>query len=354
MRLTMNDPARTFEALVQWFYDEVVIRQAAPGVLVGLSGTDSIVTFMAAYKAYQRAGKPARVWGVHFAPSDDFLYDHPEAESHLWFSREVIPWLREQTKEAPITVDASIDWRCDGQRWGALMDLSVVSNDKRRTMRLPEDQYWVVGTRNRTEDVLLNYSNASMAVSLQPIIHLWKSDILKIAEHLGVPQLAINKSCETDCICGRLALPARHIREVDMLLMSRCGELSEDFELLSSLRVQLDKFIDAQIARGAFKERIPYSPNPDVFAFESGSLNLKKFNHFGHLYIAFCYLKAYSFEAALARYVKYLKPILESAGQSHGFNLQLTTKYFEHLNKIMKQYPAYNDFGELAEAIPSV
>lgn len=349
------DPAHTFDALVQWFHDEVIVRRGAPGLLIGLSGTDSIVSFLAASKAFEKAGKPERMLGVHFAPSEDFLYDHPEAETHLWFRNEVIPWLRQQAPNAKITVDTSIDWRCDGLRWGYLMDLSVVSNDHKRMMRLPEEQYWVVGTRNRTEDVLFNYSNASMAASLQPIIHLWKNEVLKISEYLGAPQIAIDKGCETDCICGRLALPSLHIQEVDMLLMSRSGELSlENKHLSYSLLYQLNKYIDAQITKGKFKNNIPYAPNANVFAFESGSLNLKKFNHFGHLYIAFHYLKDYGLEVGLERYGKYLKPLLDSAGQSHRFNLEVTRAYFVHLDRIMKEYPAYEDFGELAEAIPSV
>ncbi len=344
------DPARAFDALVQWFQDK--LQQGAPGFLVGLSGTDSLVTFLAAAQACEKAGKPSRALGVHFAPSEDFLYDHPEAEPHLWFHDTIIPWLRKKTN-AEIIVDTSIDWRCDGQRWGYLMDLSVVTYDRKRMMRLPEDQYWVVGTRNRTEDVLFNYSNASMAVSLQPIIHLWKNEILKISEYLRVPQLAIDKSCETDCICGRLSLPARHIPEVDALLMVRCGEL-DDANINSVLSQPLTKFIAAQIAKAKFKQNLPYIPDQLVFEFESGLVNVKKFNHFGHMYIAFSYLKDYGFDIALERYLKYLKPILESSGNAHRFNPELTKAYFSHLDKIMKEYPSYNNFYDLAECIPRV
>ena len=358
------NPANTFDALVQWFHEEVIVKRQAPGFLVGLSGTDSVVVFLAASKAFEKAGKPGRVLGVHFAPSEDFLYDNPEAEVHLWFSNEVIPWLRKQAPGAQIVVDTSIDWRYDGLRWGSLLDKSVVASGwsaatpfqhhPTRRMLLPEEQYWVVGTRNRTEDVLLNYSNASMAVSLQPIIHLWKSEILKLSEYLDVPQVTIDKSCETDCICGRLALPSRHIAEVDELLQTRSWEHMKEYTKPIGLQAQLIVFIETQIAKGQFKKSIPYTPNPHVFAFEGGFLDVKKFNHFGHMYIAFCYLKDYSVDQAVERYAKYLKPILESAGQSHRFNLELTRAYFIKLNNVMKEYPAYNDFGELAEAIPSV
>lgn len=361
------DSAHTFDALVQWFHDEIIVRRGAPGFLFGLSGTDSVVAFLAACKASEKAGKPIRVLGVHFAPSEDYLYDHPEAEVHLWFSEQVIPWLRQQAPNAEVVVDTSIDWRYDGLRWGELLDKSVVASGwsaatplerhPTRRMLLPEEQYWVVGTRNRSEDVLFNYSNVSMAASLQPLIHLWKSEILQLSEYLGVPQITIAKSCETDCICGRMRLPSQHIKEVDQLLMVRCEELSVQYvkdNIPDPLRSLLYKFIDAQIAKNSFKKNVPYTPNPHVFAFEGGFLDVKKFNHFGHMYIAFCYLKDYSLDQAVERYAKYLKPILEKAGQAHRFNLELTRAYFAKLEKIMKEYPAYDDFGELAEAIPSV
>jgi NH3-dependent NAD+ synthetase len=343
-------PANTFNTLVQWFHKEMILKQGAPGFLVGLSGTDSIVAFMAAYKAFEEAGHPERVLGIHFAPSEDFLYDHPEADVHLWFSKEVVPWLHQEAKGAKVIVDTSIDWRCDGQRWGALMDLSIVSTERQRQMRLPEEQYWVVGTRNRSEDTLLNYSNASTAASLQPLIHLWKSEILKISEYLGAPKIALAKSCETDCICGRLRLPSQHIREVDMLLMARGGELSWEYvekNIPLDLQKQLTGFIRDQIAKTSFKKNIPYSPDPLVMAFENGSLNLKEFNHYKHLYVAWYYLRTLpSLGVAVERYGKYLLPLLESAGQSHRFSWETTAKYFAKLEGAMKLYPTDN-FDEL-------
>ena len=336
------NPATAFQALVNWFHDEMIVREHAPGFMVGLSGTDSLVTFLAAATASELAGRPERIMGVHFAPSEDFLYDHPEAESHLWFRDEVLPWLHQQVPSAKIVVDTSIDWRCDGLRWGYLMDLSVVSNDKRRMMRMPEDQYWVVGTRNRTEDMLHNYSNTSLAASCQPIIHLWKSEVLEISEYLGVPKIALDKSCETDCICGRMALAANHIKEVDMLLQDRNANVE------SELRSHLLKFIGAQIGKNSFKKNIPYTPDSLVFAFETGSLNLKEFNHRKHLYVAWYYLTSLPTNAAFDRYALHLRTLLDSAGYSHRFNLEITRKYFDLIIDAMKAHPGCN-FDELME-----
>lgn len=66
-------PAEKFHAVVQWLHDDVVKDRSAPGLIIGLSGTDSVVAFLAAYRALDRANKAHRLMGVHFAPSEDFL-----------------------------------------------------------------------------------------------------------------------------------------------------------------------------------------------------------------------------------------------------------------------------------------
>lgn len=352
----------TFDALVKWFHQDILINRHAPGFIIGLSGTDSLVAFCAASKALELAGMSNRMLGVHFAPSEDFLYDHPEAEVHLWFKEQVFPWINKQYPNAKIIADTSIDWRCDGLRWGALMDMSVVSDGKTRTMRAPEDQYWVVGTRNLTESILLTYSNMSSPVSLQPLIHLWKSEILELSKYLELPQVAINKSCETDCICGRQRLMAEHIKEIDMLLMERRGELSEQFiqnNIPNPLRNQLNNFIINQINNSQFKNNLPYKPEQSVvhtedkivLAFENGSLDIKMFGHQQHIYVAWHYLNTFSFGEAVKRYKKYLKILLTKAGKPEKFSDTITDVYFSKLDLAMSMYPNNNFDDFIKEAI---
>src|SRR5690349_11673404 len=49
------DPAQTFDALVQWVHDEIIVKRGAPGLAIGISGTDSIVAFLVCAKAFERA-----------------------------------------------------------------------------------------------------------------------------------------------------------------------------------------------------------------------------------------------------------------------------------------------------------
>lgn len=251
------DPQQTFENLIRWIQTELIEKKAAPGFVVGVSGTDSIVVYLAFAEAFRRLGLPDRVVGVHFAPplpSNIQELDPVERDAY-WFQIDVIPWLRSQAPDAQLFVDSSINHRKDGLRWGALVEFSVPEN------------LWVVGTRNATENALNTFSNMSGAVSVQPILHLWKSEILQLAKYLGAPNTVIERSRQADCDCGRDLLPAAYIDEVDAMLMVRQGQLDPAYveaTIPSALRAELQDYIDVQIAKGMFKRQIPYVVDAQV------------------------------------------------------------------------------------------
>ena len=145
-----------------------------------------------------------------------------------------------------------------------------------------------------------------------------------------------------------------------MMLMARSGDLSAKYlenNISSELRNVLTKFIDAQIAKNNFKRSIPYTPPPSIVlwsndplvrSFEDGTLDLNDFNHRKHLYVAWCYLKDFTFEAALDIYSNCLFNLLDAANCTNRFNLELTEKYFKLLDKAMEEYPT-NNFDELLD-----
>ena len=263
------DSEKTFASLVQWFREEMIVKRGAPGLVIGISGTDSVLAFLAAAKAFAQMGKPGRVAGIHFGaplPSEqEFQSDPSYYRQAFWFQLQVLPWLRKMAPEAQLIVDSSIDHRRDGLRWGALVEWSVIENIETGAMRPPAERYWVVGTRNATEERLKTYSNMSAAASVQPLTHLWKSEVLQICRYLGVPQIALEKSCDADCACGRDQLPALNIPEVDALLMVRDGVLSPQFvkaAVPQALREELEAYISNQILAAQFKNEIPYTIEP--------------------------------------------------------------------------------------------
>ena len=261
------DPLAMFTGLVSWVKDLIVAKQM-PGAIVGISGTDSILAFLICARAFAELGKADRVLGVHygapFPPTDKteeqlakILSVNP---SYRWVARTIVPWLRDKAPGAQVVTDDSIDFTDDYQRWASLMRSSL-SGASRTEMLDATNCYWVVGTRNATEQALGTYSNISGAVSLQPVMTLYKSDVLKICAGLGVPQLAIDKSRQVDCDCGRYDLAADHIDEVDMLIKLRAGEVgAADITMPADLREKLEAFIDQQCDYAGFKTQIPYCP----------------------------------------------------------------------------------------------
>lgn len=264
------DPAGTFDRLVDWI--ENLVRECnAPGFIIGLSGTDSIVAFLACARAFARLGRPDRVLGIHFGAPwpppgktaeqiDRMVSLSPQT---AWMQRLVLPWLAAAAPGAGIEVDGS-PWS-DAHRWAALHDRSLNGARPTEAMKV-EGSYWIVGTRNATERALFTYSNMSGGVSVQPLIGLWKHEILRICEHLGVPPIAIARSRQVDCDCGRFDLAANHIEEVDFILMARQGEVSEAWLTVNvepELRMRLEGFVDAQIADSCFKSAVPYMPRDE-------------------------------------------------------------------------------------------
>lgn len=263
-----------FEALVEWC-ETLIDQKGAPGVVVGLSGTDSILCFLAFAEAFGRRGRPERVIGVHFGK--DFPDSEVDAErltrilelnpSYRWVSREIIPWLRSVAPKAQIIVDADSANFDDHARWAKLFSMSLAGAAKTEMLDGTHN-YWVVGTRNATEEALGTYSNLSMAASVQPIVNLWKSDVLRICKSLNVPDVAVRQSRQVDCDCGRFDLAADHIEEVDVLLRKRLGQSfagDHSIEISADLEARLNVFIDEQITASEFKRQIPYKPDRKPF-----------------------------------------------------------------------------------------
>jgi NH3-dependent NAD+ synthetase len=263
------DPVEPFREHVTWVRDEIGIKRNAPGLIMGISGTDSILTFLICAEAFNQLGKAHRIIGIHYGedfPPADKTPEQIEkllslSSGYRWVSRIVMPWLRDKASEAQLIVDNSIG-NDDTLRWADLFRRSLNGADKTRPLPNGEN-YWVVGTRNATEQALGSYSNISGAVSVQPIIDIWKSDVLKICAALGVPQIAIDNSRQVDCDCGRFDIAAAHIDEIDKILQARLGLIAADWpkeNLPDELRSKLETFIDEQKTYAGFKNEIPYSP----------------------------------------------------------------------------------------------
>lgn len=250
------DPAATFEAIVQWIHDKS-IQEKAPGLIMGLSGTDSILTYLACAKAFERLGKPGRVLGLHFTGGADSKLD--------WVVEQVYPWLKNQMPQAALEIDTDAGGSDDQIRWGRLFSRAV--KDTAAKDSLASNYYFTVGTRNATEEHLGTYSQLSTAVSMMPIIDLYKSEVLEICEWLGVPKIAMQKSCEVDCACGRFQVAADYLREVDLWVMQRKGMLSRSYieqNVPPDVRNTVLEYVIEEESRNKFRKRTPYKPGESL------------------------------------------------------------------------------------------
>ena len=112
-----------FEKLVEWC-GTLIDEKSAPGFVVGISGTDSILAFLICAEAFRRRGAPERVIGVHFGKDVD-VDIAPErltkilalTPTYRWVAREIMPWLRTVAPQAQLLVDEQAADLDDHARW---------------------------------------------------------------------------------------------------------------------------------------------------------------------------------------------------------------------------------------------
>jgi NH3-dependent NAD+ synthetase len=151
------------------------------GVLVPLSGgTDSALCFWLYTEALR-----GRVVGVHIGES---------LRGHTWLAQrgEVQQYTLPQT-----------DIGIEEARWSLLLSKALKEN------RI------LVSSRNKTEQALGTYSQASRVAYHVPLVGTWKNDIIELCKHVGVPQDVIDSSLAADPVCGREEAYA-HISPVDV------------------------------------------------------------------------------------------------------------------------------------------
>jgi NH3-dependent NAD+ synthetase len=263
------DPAsalRRFDDLVDRCV-RLIQAERAPGFVLGISGTDSALAYLICARAFERLGQPERVRGLHYGrawpPSDSPEEGQRQvalSPSYRWVPRILVPWLNAQVPGAQVDVFESETIWDDTTRWAALNRNALQGQDPTQPF-LAAEARWVVGTRNATEDALGTYSNLSSAVSVQPLLGLWKSEVLALCAALGVPAIAQEQSRLADCDCGRFDLAAQNIEAIDALLQARTGAPVTAFNLVTMaapLRDRLVDFIVEQTTYAAFKKRIPY------------------------------------------------------------------------------------------------
>ena len=188
------DPALTETMLVQFIRDEMAQRGFETGIVAVSGGVDSAVT---AYLAAKALG-PENVIGLRLP------YRTSSADS-LAHAEEVIGALGIQSRTIDISpaVDGYLanEPDADGSRRGnvmartrmiALFDLSA------RHHAIP------LGTGNKTERLLGYFTwHADDSPPINPLGDLYKTQVLALARHLGVPASIVDKPPTADLVQGQ-------------------------------------------------------------------------------------------------------------------------------------------------------
>jgi len=114
----------------------------------------------------------------------------------------------------------------------------------------------LIGSRNRTEDILGTYSLPSRVVSYLPLAGLWKSDVMDLCEIIGVPEDIRESSRKADPDCGRPVEMAQiPFATVDRFLQVRIGERPQsDLDVLGDDQLT---YLDGIYQRNGYKAKLP-------------------------------------------------------------------------------------------------
>lgn len=248
-----------YQNRVDRLYEKIKLSQTpVPGFIIGLSGTDSIVAFMIAYRAMRMVSKEhaARVYGIHYM-------DPLKPTS---FNQFAMPWLRDKAQLATIETRNPMGANEDQFRWAdlhlrALNNVELTGDGVYTPEKLVIERrehgktYWIGGTINATERALGKYSLISDSASIQLLHTLYKSDIMEICDELGVPERIMENSRLPDCACGREEIAAENIELIDDLLRYK-GDIGSFPD--KALLQECWEYIQECKKQYGHKKRIPY------------------------------------------------------------------------------------------------
>lgn len=183
----MQKTARVLNKLVSFVQASTV---NANGLLVPVSGgSDSALAFWILNQAV-----PAKTAGVFCGEN---------LRCREWF---------EQTGAMRFLPQPTFLTDTETARWAVFHDLGL------------KERRWLVGTKNRSEEVFGTFSLASRIATFLPIVGLWKSEVMELCDYIGMPDEITASSRRADPDCGRPAeLAEIPLELIDVFLKSKLG-----------------------------------------------------------------------------------------------------------------------------------
>ena len=120
-----------------------------------------------------------------------------------------------------------------------------------------ENRAWLVGSRNRVEDLLGTYSLASRVATYLPLVNIWKTEVLDLCRLIGVPEPILESSLRADPDCGRPPeLAEIPIWKIEMYLRRYIAN-ETDFQWGGILSPAEVYYLRNMVARNSFKKTLP-------------------------------------------------------------------------------------------------
>ena len=212
---------RKLATLLRWIRETA---EVAHGLLIPISGgSDSALCFWLCNQAYSD-----RTLGIFFGD---------RLRCSAWFEGQG----RFEVMPPPEGVSSR---QRELQRWAILLDRGLM------------EMRWLVGSRNRTEEVFGTYSLASRLATFLPLAGLWKSEVMDLCEFVGIPREITESSRKADPDCGRSReLSEVPLEKIDLFLKVKTGELSQ--VALSALTPDQIRYLNGIYHYNQFKKTLP-------------------------------------------------------------------------------------------------
>ncbi len=133
---------------------------------------------------------------------------------------------------------------CEEMRWARFLSFSLKQNA------------WLVGSRNRTEDLLGTYSLASRLATYLPLVNVWKSEVMDLCRFIGVPEEILNSSLRADPDCGRpQELVEISYEKIEIFLKFFTKEV--EYNEMHRLSWDETRYLNQLVTQNAFKKTLP-------------------------------------------------------------------------------------------------
>lgn len=217
---------KRLKTLIKWLHKST---QRAQGILVPVSGgSDSALIFWLFNQAC-----PEKTIGV-------FSGSKSQLRCRAWF--ESVGNMR--YAPAPRGKEDK-----ESRRWATFQTIAIA------------EQRWLVGSRNRSEEVMGNFSLPSRIATFLPLAGVWKSDVMELCSIVGVPKEITDSSRRADPDCGRPEeMSEIPLELIDVFLKAKCGAKRKTLKALT--REQIG-YLEHVYSVNQFRKHLPVV-GPDI------------------------------------------------------------------------------------------